>query len=904
MSIYHRATRMVRSKLHTYSWCRSKLMFSVIVIRRSLSKREKDDYINAVICLQHLPASNPNDTISRSRFDEFQAYHIEVQDKVHLVALRNECAYRGANPYWNWSVDADRPEPDSISKSSMFDPDSGFGGDGVPGTYTLPDDPSGESRIVRQRFRGCISNGPFANFRPIRGPGKFIGEHCLTRGLNDTLKDSLTSIVVDGVLAQPDFERFRIELEGRPITTEASGHDGGHLAVGGEMSNIYSSPGDPIFFLHHANLDRIWYEWQHLAEGRLLEITGRSTRYPPYVNITLDYPLVMGTLGNTIPIRDIMDVSAVPGYWNWSIDADRLEPDSFLRSPVFDPDSGFGGDGVPGTYTIPDDPSGESRIFRERFRGCISNGPFAKFRPIRGPGKFIGEHCLTRGLNDTLSKNFLTSAVVDEIFAQPDFENFRIQLEGKPITPTSRIHDGGHISVGGEMSNVYSSPGGLSAILSTSRQPGPHLEPMAAFSRRSLMGDYRPLNTRSPIREYHVGLPFGYGYTGRHNYDPRYHEYSREPRVLHLRLNFESSKHRYCMRTINPVVKKVTVTLTIILPIFTLSLAQIAASAAILGPVSDFLESKEACTHTIYRQEWRSLSEQHKQEYIQAVKCSHSLPNKTSYHGVKTRLDDFQAVHIYNAEEVHHVGHFFPWHRRFLSMYETMLRDECGFRGAIPYWDWTLDADEGGRLLDSPIFDPHTGFGGDGVAGTLTLNLTHDEMDVNGIDPDLYRGCVMDGPFAYPQFTVHLGPGMLVGDHCLTRGINDSIITHGLNSNLVKRALNKSTFEQFRLALEEGNGDGSEHGAGHYAVGGEFANLYSSPAEPIFFLHHANLDRLWWNWQSLDLSARIIDVSGNDTHGQNVTLDYKLPFGQFNDDYTSIKHVMDVTQYPLCYDYI
>lgn len=116
-------------------------------------------------------------------------------------------------------------------------------------------------------------------------------------------------------------------------------------------------------------------------------------------------------------------------------------------------------------------------------------------------------------------------------------------------------------------------------------------------------------------------------------------------------------------------------------------------------------------------------------------------------------------------------------------------------------------------------------------------------------------------------------------------------------------------------------GHKNEHTAGHYVIGGELSNLYSSPAgtcvvywvvytllnlilglEPIFFLHHANLDRVWWKWQTFDPKRRLADISGPDSRGHNISLNYALPFGQFNVT-AVIKDVMDLTQYPLCYDY-
>ena len=31
-----------------------------------------------------------------------------------------------------------------------------------------------------------------------------------------------------------------------------------------------------------------------------------------------------------------------------------------------------------------------------------------------------------------------------------------------------------------------------------------------------------------------------------------------------------------------------------------------------------------------------------------------------------------------------------PWHRAYIKDFETALRQKCGFKGAAPYWNWTL----------------------------------------------------------------------------------------------------------------------------------------------------------------------------------------------------------------------
>ena len=74
------------------------------------------------------------------------------------------------------------------------------------------------------------------------GPGKFVTEHCLVRGVRDSYRQYPTFTELAKVMNLPTFEKFHIDLEGRPVTKEQKIHTGGQAAVGGEMSNFYSSP--------------------------------------------------------------------------------------------------------------------------------------------------------------------------------------------------------------------------------------------------------------------------------------------------------------------------------------------------------------------------------------------------------------------------------------------------------------------------------------------------------------------------------------------------------------------------------------------------------------------------------------------------------------------------------------
>lgn len=66
--------------------------------------------------------------------------------------------------------------------------------------------------------------------------------------------DLPTTQQVTDLLALTDFRDFSNQLQDI--------HDGVHGWVGGDMGSIATSAFDPVFWAHHAMIDRIWYLWQ------------------------------------------------------------------------------------------------------------------------------------------------------------------------------------------------------------------------------------------------------------------------------------------------------------------------------------------------------------------------------------------------------------------------------------------------------------------------------------------------------------------------------------------------------------------------------------------------------------------------------------------------------------------
>ena len=98
------------------------------------------------------------------------------------------------------------------------------------------------------------------------------------------------------------------------------------------------------------------------------------------------------------------------------------------------------------------------------------------------------------------------------------------------------------------------------------------------------------------------------------------------------------------------------------------------------------------------------------------------------------------------------------------------------------------------------------------------------------------------------------------------------------------------------------------HGAGHYAMGGDGSDVFTSLNDPAFYQHHAMVDRLYWIWQVLH-PAEANAVNGtitfrNNPPSRNGTVEDLLDMGKLGPA-VQIKDVLSTMGAgPLCYIYL
>ncbi|KAI1860931.1 uncharacterized protein JN550_011086 [Neoarthrinium moseri] len=355
------------------------------------------------------------------------------------------------------------------------------------------------------------------------------------------------------------------------------------------------------------------------------------------------------------------------------------------------------------------------------------------------------------------------------------------------------------------------------------------------------------------------------------------------------------------------------------------------ASSTEADELDDRTSTKRANTCTrdnlVVRRPWGSLSKKDRKAYTDAVLCLQKLPAKTPTSlvpGVRSRYDDFVATHINQTLNIHYTGNFLSWHRWFTWQYEQALRNECGYKGYQPYWNWALYAKD---PASSPIFDGSAySMGGNGayIPNKGPIALTLGDYPVIYLPAGTGGGCVTSGPFK--DMVVNLGPvsmplnngtvltgtGLEYNPRCLKRDVSAAVNSAYANAtSIINLITQNNDIADFQMKMQGVPGSGSigVHGGGHYTVGGDpSGDVFVSPGEPTFYLHHGMIDLVWWIWQLLDEKNRRFAISGTQTFlnqppTPDATLDDIVDLGYAGGGPITIRELMSTTDGPFCYTY-
>ncbi|KAK7908451.1 hypothetical protein PG985_015754 [Apiospora marii] len=283
------------------------------------------------------------------------------------------------------------------------------------------------------------------------------------------------------------------------------------------------------------------------------------------------------------------------------------------------------------------------------------------------------------------------------------------------------------------------------------------------------------------------------------------------------------------------------------------------------------------------RREYSTLSDAEKLEYTAAVKCLMAKPatvDPEKVPGARSRYDDFVAAHINNTPYIHNSGYFLHWHRAFAWNFEQALRNECGYKGYLPYWNHGKSSQD---LINSPLDGSPTSQGGNGVyakhgcAVGLPSRLLCIPAGVGG-------GCVETGPYAGVMMNISAtvptsefvtaGPKFSYQPRCVRHDISNALGQKWAGDEraveLLTGAAGQAGIAGFQAGVENTGTDTEGfyglHQYGHFAVSGDpSGDFYNSPNEPLFWVHHGQVDRLWWIWQNQKPAERALAIAGTRT---------------------------------------
>lgn len=120
--------------------------------------------------------------------------------------------------------------------------------------------------------------------------------------------------------------------------------------------------------------------------------------------------------------------------------------------------------------------------------------------------------------------------------------------------------------------------------------------------------------------------------------------------------------------------------------------------------------------------------------------------------------------------------------------------------------------------------------------------------------------------YGSPNWTGSANPLGEGNERCLKRDLNAWVAsTFTSFRNTTELILENNNVEMFQAIMQADDryvvGQLGVHGGGHYTIGGDpGADPFISPGDPGFYLHHAQIDRVFWIWQMLDFQHRQVST--------------------------------------------
>ncbi len=185
---------------------------------------------------------------------------------------------------------------------------------------------------------------------------------------------------------------------------------------------------------------------------------------------------------------------------------------------------------------------------------------------------------------------------------------------------------------------------------------------------------------------------------------------------------------------------------------------------------------------------------------------------------------------------------FMAWHREYIRRFELALQSVVP-GVTIPYWPWPV----------SPL-EPSTLFSNARIHRIFFTSSV--QQAVGGL---LAAGRPSSPPAWWPTgFAWTIQPALQVGGSpILRRGSpnnnwppTQAAVTSIENIATAPPGVN--VYWGFWNELESG---ARTHNTGHNIIGGYMSNPVFSPNEPLFWIHHAQVDRVWSRWQANRVAA-------------------------------------------------